>query len=655
MSEMDQSPQPVDEPSDNTAKPEPLEKLVERRKMPRFEGYKPKKFYAITLVPMLLLLAGAAPFHHFVVEVVIANPALNGLILFVMFLGAGIIMHRVYAVQKQYAILHKFTEGFKAGVPLSEILKNPRVYYSGVGHVIAHMADTEGRISSSLVQTALNEEIEHFQHNFQAGYEVPNYIVGFMIAMGLTGTFIGLLETMLGISSMLGGINSGGGDMTEAVMGLITELQKPLAGMGTAFSASLFGLVGSATLGMMMLALKYAVTEFMSALRRYISTVVEHDVQEAPQRLSAKEMIVSRGGVSEAFLSEFIVDVMDQQVQTQEVFRQSQENTVKLSVRIDKLADSINSVGELLKAQVETSKRMYDLLGYGPRMRDLAEQTLDEMRKLGEAQKQQGSLTSDTTRAVNSLDQRITSVSTQLAEQAHWMTTDGELKQSNAKGLLVAIGTLQDRMTQVVQEAEQSRNVSVDIARHLSSQAESQKKLIDLLGFGGRMRDIADQTLSEMKVLTSIQREESAAISQLGGALGNLDQRFVRISNQLAQLSTDLVNQGETGRVDIKSIAATLTSLQEQVITVAKESGQGRQIAIDIARHLAEANNKLQDLRGGNDILARIQDGTAGQAVVLDMMLSEIRTARTSIVRDLRGELRELSRLTASQDRGETS
>lgn len=119
-------------------------------------------------------------------------------------------------------------------------------------------------------------------------------------------------------------------------------------------------------------------------------------------------------------------------------------------------------------------------------------------------------------------------------------------------------------------------------------------------------------------------------------------------------LTTDLGNQGESNRSEVKTISSTLTSLQEQLLQVAKESSQGRQVAIDIARHLAEANSKLQDLRGGNDILAKIQDGTSGQAVVLDMMLSEIRTARTSIVRDLRTELREISRLAASaQDRGD--
>jgi hypothetical protein len=629
---------------------------VERRKGPRFDGYNPKKYYVIALAPVIILILGALPFHHFIVEVVLTNMVLNGLILAVLAAGIAAVFIRIISVQKQFAFLNQLTNAYTANTPIIEVMKDPKLYFSKVGHVVVHLAGTEGKVSSGLVQTAVNEELDHVQHYLHSTYEVPNFIVGLLIALGLTGTFIGLLETMLGISAMLGGINSGGGgDMTDAIMGLIGQLQKPLAGMGTAFSASLFGLVGSIAVGVMMLCLKYSVNQFMNELRRYIAAITEHEIEESQgKRVSARELMASRGGVSESFLSEFIVDVMDQQTQTQEVFRQSQENAIKLSVKIDRLADSINAVGELIKAQVETAKKMYDLLGYGPRMRDLAEQTLDEIKRLGDVQKLQGNLTGETTRAVSQLDQRIVSVNTQLSELTHWMGNDSEVKQGNAKNLLTAIGTLQDRMTQVAQETEQTRNVNIDMARHLSSQAESHKKLIELLGFGGRMRDIADQTLSEMKVLTAIQREESSAIGQLGTALGNIDQRFVRIGNQLAQLSTDLMSQGENGRADVKGMSQTLTTLQDQLMSLSKESSLGRQVAIDIARHLADANSKLQDLRASNELLSRIQDGTSGQSVVLDMMLSEIRTARTSIVRDLRTELREISRLAAAQTTQDT-
>lgn len=51
----------------------PAVKKIERRRSPRFEGYKPKKYYAIVVLPFLVMLGGAVPFHHFIIEVVLTS------------------------------------------------------------------------------------------------------------------------------------------------------------------------------------------------------------------------------------------------------------------------------------------------------------------------------------------------------------------------------------------------------------------------------------------------------------------------------------------------------------------------------------------------------------------------------------------------------
>lgn len=499
----------------------------------KLNRHKPMKYYLIGIAPFLLLLAGGMPFRHFVIEVVHANMILNGLILSVLVLGVLIIMQRIYSVQKEYATLDRFMETIEAGDSMADLLEESGIDETRVAHVLENIVATEGHISSQMVQTAMNEELEHVQHTFQASYDIPNYIVGFMIAMGLTGTFIGLLETMLGISSMLGGLNAGGGDMNAAVMGLISELQKPLAGMGTAFSASLFGLIGSSILGMMMLSLKYAVSDFMGAFRRYIALIVEHDEGTRAEGMSGAGMgaMMARSGITETFMKELTAQMVEQQTLSQDLFRQSQENIINAVVRIDQMSDGIHAVAELLKTHVETSKRMYDLLGYGPRMKDLSE-----------------------------------------------------------------------------------------------------------------------QTLAEIKALNANQGGQAEGMEKVATAMGALDQRFVRVSSQLGEIAT-LLTKGAGGD-GIKAIAAVVTAVQGQIAEIAKESGQGRQVGIDIARHLAEANNKLQDMRAGNESLSKIQEGSAKQAVLLDMMLTEIRSARNSIVRDLRAELRELSRNMAERAPG---
>src|SRR5438876_667152 len=79
--------------------------------------------------------------------------------------------------------------------------------------------------------------------------EISRYFIGVLVFLGLLGTFYGLLETLRSVGGVIGTLNIGGGDVTRAFNDLKSGLEAPLAGMGTAFSASLFGLAGSLVVG----------------------------------------------------------------------------------------------------------------------------------------------------------------------------------------------------------------------------------------------------------------------------------------------------------------------------------------------------------------------------------------------------------------------
>jgi len=70
-----------------------------------------------------------------------------------------------------------------------------------------------------------------------------------LIFLGLLGTFYGLLETVRSVGDVIGALNIGAGDVARTFADLKSGLELPLHGMGTAFSASLFGLAGSLVLG----------------------------------------------------------------------------------------------------------------------------------------------------------------------------------------------------------------------------------------------------------------------------------------------------------------------------------------------------------------------------------------------------------------------
>lgn len=83
------------------------------------------------------------------------------------------------------------------------------------------------------------------------GRDVSRYFMNVLILLGLLGTFWGLLQTVGGISAVIGGLSLGEGDVKAVFDGFKQGLQKPLAGMGISFSASLFGLASSLILGFM--------------------------------------------------------------------------------------------------------------------------------------------------------------------------------------------------------------------------------------------------------------------------------------------------------------------------------------------------------------------------------------------------------------------
>lgn len=79
--------------------------------------------------------------------------------------------------------------------------------------------------------------------------DLTRYLMNSLILLGLLGTFWGLLQTVAGIGSVIGGLSLGGGDVTAVFDQFKDSLQRPLSGMGVSFSASLFGLASSLIIG----------------------------------------------------------------------------------------------------------------------------------------------------------------------------------------------------------------------------------------------------------------------------------------------------------------------------------------------------------------------------------------------------------------------
>jgi len=85
------------------------------------------------------------------------------------------------------------------------------------------------------------------------------YLVGALVLLGLIGTFYGLLLTIAGVRDVIAGLSTENAtDTMTLIAGFKDRLAAPLGGMGTSFSASLFGLLGALALGFLELQLFHA-------------------------------------------------------------------------------------------------------------------------------------------------------------------------------------------------------------------------------------------------------------------------------------------------------------------------------------------------------------------------------------------------------------
>jgi hypothetical protein len=122
---------------------------------------------------------------------------------------------------------------------------------------------------------------------------LPSYLGGALIGIGLVGTFIGLLAALADLagvfSALMGGnVAAAATDPMALFSGMLAKLQEPMKGMATAFVASLYGLMGSLIMGLVV----YSVRKSgLQAVARMRDLVRDHDrhIARALQRQAPAE------------------------------------------------------------------------------------------------------------------------------------------------------------------------------------------------------------------------------------------------------------------------------------------------------------------------------------------------------------------------------
>lgn len=176
----------------------------------------------------LACLSSGVVLHTGLVRAFSANPFFNSLILLMLLTGVGTslrLLHRLSHAARWLSLRGKTTH-----------TTTPSLLAPLEPYVWSTASAPRAAIDAALV------EVEDSR-------DLTRYFMNVLILLGLLGTFWGLLQTVAGISSVIGGLNLGGGDVTAVFDQFKESLQRPLSGMGVSFSASLFGLASSLIIG----------------------------------------------------------------------------------------------------------------------------------------------------------------------------------------------------------------------------------------------------------------------------------------------------------------------------------------------------------------------------------------------------------------------
>ena len=196
-----------------------------------------------------------------------ANWGFNLLIICALGVGIGINMHQVLRLEPEINWMNVFRTG-QMGISVAE--EEPVLLKPLIKHLSGIHRD-RFRLSALSLRTVL----EGIRAHLEESREISRYMIGLLVFLGLLGTFWGLLETIAAVGNVIGGLQVGDRDFALVFETLKAGLRKPLTGMGTAFSSSLFGLGGSLVLGFLDIQASHAQNRFFNDMEEWLSGVTQ--------------------------------------------------------------------------------------------------------------------------------------------------------------------------------------------------------------------------------------------------------------------------------------------------------------------------------------------------------------------------------------------
>jgi hypothetical protein len=324
-----------------------------------------KKYVNIPLIRMSVVLAILITLSvwqiGFIISAVSSNVVLNLTIFGVFFFGVFLVYRSVLSLRNEGLALQSLQEAYSDAMiakrgsmndpmwkharcnEMAIVFKKPDVLGPTFHLMSEELAKNKDiSLSPSTMQTL----IDAIDVRLQDRKALTQYISGILVLLGLIGTFLGLMLTLASVGEILKALDLSSGDPTAAIAVLMKKLQVPLQGMAVGFSSSLFGLVTSLVLSLMVRFSAMAFSEFVQNIEGWLSTIVEFEP-------GSKNAIEGVSGGQGAMIEEKRLSLI------MRAARISVASNKRHNDKLDNLANSVNTLTQTTSTLTQNAQSQH--------------------------------------------------------------------------------------------------------------------------------------------------------------------------------------------------------------------------------------------------------------------------------------------------------
>jgi hypothetical protein len=226
-------------------------------------------------------------------------------------------------------------------------------------------ASRPGQSRFTLSPTATRSLLDSIASRLDESRELSRYMIGLLIFLGLLGTFWGLLKTVGSVSDVIHGMSVGSGtDFNQMFEQLKSGLAGPLQGMGTAFSASLFGLSGALVLGFLDLTAGQAQNRFFNELEEWLAGLtrlssgvlaegeasvpvyVQALLEQTAENMEGLQNILARGEESRSHANQAVLALTEKMGAFSDTMRANQQLMLRIAETQTQLGPALQRLAE---------------------------------------------------------------------------------------------------------------------------------------------------------------------------------------------------------------------------------------------------------------------------------------------------------------------